>query len=165
MPRRLNLPNSILQPLEADDRNVKDFGDCESFLASYRLVGEACLLLDAWLPGIDGIDLLRHLKNAGYHLLAIMITGSSAAPMAVEAMKVCAIDFREKPVGYVELRGNIERALELSRDEAKLPDRQTDAAMRIAGLTQRQHQVMDMVLAGHPSKNIAADLHISQRTV
>lgn len=156
---------TLRELLEADGRNVEDFSDCESFLASYRPAGEACLLLDAYLPGIDGIDLLRQLNTAGYHLPAIMITGSSAVPMAVEAMKVGAIDFLEKPVGYAELRVSIERALELSRDESKLVDWQTEAAKHIDGLTPRQHQVMDMVLAGHPSKNIAADLHISQRTV
>jgi two-component system CheB/CheR fusion protein len=86
-------------------------------------------------------------------------------PMAVEAMKVGAIDFLEKPVGYAELRVSIERALELSRDETKLVEWQADAATHIKELTPRQHQVMDMVLAGHPSKNIAADLNISQRTV
>jgi two-component system CheB/CheR fusion protein len=80
-------------------------------------------------------------------------------------MKVGAIDFLEKPVGYAELRVSIERALELSRDETKLVEWQADAATHIKELTPRQHQVMDMVLAGHPSKNIAADLNISQRTV
>jgi two-component system CheB/CheR fusion protein len=94
-----------------------------------------------------------------------MITGSSAVPMAVEAMKVGAIDFLEKPVNRKALFASIDRALELSRDVTKLLDWQSDAATHIDGLTRRQHQVMDMVLAGHPSKNIAADLHISQRTV
>lgn len=156
---------TLRELLKADGRNVEDYGDCETFLASYRPAGEACLLLDAYLPGIDGIDLLRQLKSAGYHLPAIMITGSSAVPMAVEAMKVGAIDFLEKPVGFAELRVSIERALELSRDESKLLDWQNEAAILIDGLTKRQHQVMDMVLAGHPSKNIAADLQVSQRTV
>jgi two-component system, chemotaxis family, CheB/CheR fusion protein len=160
-----NTRTALRELLEIDGRSVEDFGDCESFLASYRPAGEACLLLDAYLPGIDGIDLLRQLKGAGYHLPTIMITGSSAVPMAVEAMKVGAIDFLEKPVGYPELRISIERALDLSRDETKLLDWQADAATHLDGLTTRQHQVMDMVLAGHPSKNIAADLHISQRTV
>ncbi|MDA3858405.1 MAG: LuxR C-terminal-related transcriptional regulator, partial [Roseovarius sp.] len=93
------------------------------------------------------------------------IDGGVILPVSAAAIRVGAIDFLEKPVGYAELRVSIERALELSRDESKLLDWQTDAAIHIAGLTPRQHQVMDMVLAGHPSKNIAADLHISQRTV
>ncbi len=157
--------HSLRELLEADGRTVEDFGDCEAFLAAYRPGGEACLLIDAYLPGIDGIELLRQLKSAGYHLPAIMITGSSAVPMAVEAMKVGAIDFIEKPVRWKDLLASIDRALELSRDEAKLLDWQADAKLHLKGLTKRQHQVMEMVLAGHPSKNIAADLGISQRTV
>ena len=60
---------------------------------------------------------------------------------------------------------SIARALDLSRNAASLADWQADAIGHLKGLTPRQHQVMDLVLAGHPSKNIAADLHISQRTV
>ncbi len=161
----IDIRATLRELLEADCRNVEDFGDCESFLAAYRPAGEACLLLDAYLPGIDGIDLLRQLKNDGYHLPAIMITGNSAVPMAVEAMKVGAIDFLEKPVGYAELCVSIERALEVSRDETKLVEWQAEAERHIKELTPRQHQIMDLVLAGHPSKNIAADLHIAQRTV
>lgn len=156
---------TLRELLEADGRHVEDFTDCETFLAAYRSGGQACLLIDAYLPGIDGIALLRTLKGQGHPLPAIMITGSSAVPMAVEAMKVGAIDFLEKPVGSRELLASIDRALDMSRDATKLLDWQTDAATHINGLTSRQHQVMDMVLAGHPSKNIAADLKISQRTV
>jgi two-component system CheB/CheR fusion protein len=156
---------SLRELLEADGRNVEDFGDCEAFLASYQPGGEACLLIDAYLPGIDGIELLRQLKSGGHHLPAIMITGNSAVPMAVEAMKVGAIDFIQKPVVWTDLLASITRALDLSRDEAKLLDWQAEARLHLKGLTKRQHQVMNLVLAGHPSKNIAADLGISQRTV
>lgn len=157
--------DALRELLEADGRHVEDFGDCEAFLAAYRPGGEACLLIDAYLPGIDGIELLRQLKSAGHHLPAIMITGSSAVPMAVEAMKVGAIDFLEKPVDRAALSASIDRALDLSRDATKLLDWQADAAAHIDGLTRRQRQVMALVLAGHPSKNIAADLRISQSTV
>jgi len=157
--------DALRELLEADGRHVEDFGDCEAFLSAYRPGSPACLLIDAYLPGIDGIELLRQLKSAGHHLPSIMITGSSAVPMAVEAMKVGAIDFIEKPVAFDKLIASIDRALDLSRDATKLLDWQADAATQIDGLTTRQHQVMVMVLAGHPSKNIAADLHISQRTV
>jgi len=157
--------SSLRELLEANGQTVEDFGDCEAFLAAYRPGGEACLLIDGYLPGIDGIELLRQLKSAGHHLPAIMITGNSAVPMAVEAMKVGAIDFIEKPVRWNDLLASINRALDLSRDGAKLLDWQADAKLHLEGLTARQHQVMVMVLAGHPSKNIAADLGISQRTV
>ena len=94
-----------------------------------------------------------------------MITGNSDVPMAVQAMKAGASDFIEKPISRSELLASVERALEQSRDSSKLSAWREAAADALAGLTPRQHQIMDLVLAGHPSKNIAADLGISQRTV
>jgi two-component system CheB/CheR fusion protein len=75
------------------------------------------------------------------------------------------LDFIEKPIGREELIASIERALELSQDSNKLQEWREAAATHLAGLTARQREVMDRVLAGQPSKNIAADLGISQRTV
>jgi two-component system CheB/CheR fusion protein len=114
---------------------------------------------------MDGIELLRRLGDAGHRLPAIMITGNSDVPMAVQAMKAGASDFIEKPISREELIASVERALEQSRDSSKLSAWREDAANHIAGLTPRQHEIMALVLAGHPSKNIAADLGISQRTV
>jgi two-component system CheB/CheR fusion protein len=85
--------------------------------------------------------------------------------MAVDAMKAGASDFIEKPVNGSELLASIDFALDHWRDSHKLTAWRETAATRIAGLTPRQRQIMDMVLAGHPSKKIAADLGISQRTV
>ena len=117
------------------------------------------------MPGMGGLELLHRLKRNGSRLPAIMITGQGDVPMAVEAMRAGAADFIEKPIHRKELFASIERALEHIRDSAKLSVRQEVAAMRLAGLTARQRQIMELVLAGHPSKNIAADLGISQRTV
>ena len=94
-----------------------------------------------------------------------MITGRSDVGMAVDAMKAGAADFIDKPVSTVELLDSVARALDRARDSSKAQAWQENASQHIAGLTERQRQVMDMVLAGHPSKNIAADLGISQRTV
>jgi two-component system CheB/CheR fusion protein len=94
-----------------------------------------------------------------------MMTGDSDVQIAVHAMKAGASDFIEKPIGRNELLDSIGRALEQSRDSNKLAEWQESAAKHIAALTPRQRQIMDLVLAGHPSKNIAADLGISQRTV
>jgi len=109
--------------------------------------------------------LLRHLSDSGRQLPTVMITGKSSVPMAVDAMKSGVSDFLEKPFSRAELLTCIDRALEQTRDKAKLEAWRIDAAKRVAGLTPRQHEIMQLVLAGHPSKNIAADLSISQRTV
>jgi two-component system CheB/CheR fusion protein len=156
---------AIRAVLEDDGRIVESYASCEAFLAAFRPNKSACLLIDAYLPGMSGLELLRKLRDDGHHVPAIMITGNSDVPMAVEAMKAGALDFIEKPVGRDELIASIKRALELSQDSGKLLEWRESAAAHLAGLTPRQREVMERVLAGHPSKNIAADLGISQRTV
>ncbi len=151
--------------LEEAGRRVEAFADGEAFLAAYRPGREGCLLVDAGLPGMSGLDLLQHLQKSGDDLPAIMITGHSDVAMAVDAMKAGALDFIEKPVSRSALLASVALALDLSRDAAKLSAHREDAADHVAGLTLRQRQIMELVLAGHPSKNIAADLGISQRTV
>jgi two-component system CheB/CheR fusion protein len=157
--------NTVRRVLEANGNVVVDFASCEAFLEAWRPGPEACLLIDAYLPGMGGLQLLSHLAEAGHHLPAIMITGNSDVAMAVAAMKTGAIDFIEKPFAETELLDGIARAMEFSRDAGKLAAWRHDAIERLAGLTQRQRAIMDRVLAGQPSKSIAADLGISQRAV
>jgi len=157
--------HALREVLEENGRIVEDFATCEGFLAAYQSGHEACLILDAYLPGMDGIELMRLLKAAGHKLPTIIITGNSDVPMAIRAMKAGAIDFIEKPIRREQLLAGIERALEQSRDSSKATAWREDAVHHLSGLTTRQRQIMEMVLAGHPSKNIAADLGISQRTV
>ena len=157
--------DGVRKIFEADGSTVKDFATCDAFLEAYHPGREACLLVDAHLPGMSGLELLQKLSHANHQLPAIMITGNGDVPMAVQAMKAGAIDFIEKPFGHSELRASVERALEQSRDSSKLLARREAAANHIAALTPRQRKIMDLVLAGQLSKNIAADLGISQRTV
>jgi two-component system CheB/CheR fusion protein len=156
---------AICGVLKEDGRITKAYPTCEAFLQAYHQGGEACLLIDAYLPGMNGLELLQRLRAADDRLPAIMITGSSDVAMAVQAMKAGASDFIEKPVGSTELLASVNRALEQSRDVGKLIAWRETAANHLADLTPRQRQIMELVLAGHPSKNIAADLGISQRTV
>jgi two-component system, chemotaxis family, CheB/CheR fusion protein len=156
---------TMREMLEAEGYVVEDYADCEIFLTGYHPERDGCLLIDAYLPGMTGLALLQHLKSAGDHLPAIMITGNSDVPIAVEAMKAGAVDFIEKPIGAKDLLASVARALDLAQSVSKRSDQQIAAARLVSGLTKRQHQVMDMVLAGQPSKIIAADLGISQRTV
>lgn len=156
---------SLREALEDDGKIVKAYPDCESFLAAHRPIPESCLLIDAYLPGMSGVELLQHLSAAKIPLPAIMITGNSDVAMAVRAMKAGALDFIEKPIGLSELAHNVERALAASRDIGKTSSSRDAAVGQVASLTHRERQIMDMVIAGSPSKNIAADLGISQRTV
>jgi two-component system, chemotaxis family, CheB/CheR fusion protein len=156
---------AVRSVLEDAGRAVEDYATCEAFLAAYCPGGDACVLVDAYLPGMSGLELLQRLRSAGHQLPAIMITGDSDVPMAVQAMKAGACDFIEKPIGRSELLGCIDRALEQSRDANAVVTWRASAAEHVASLTLREREIMNLVLAGHPSKNIAADLAISQRTV
>ncbi len=157
--------NEIRAALEAEGTTVEDYPSGEAFLLAYRPNREACLLLDAYLPGMSGLDVLARLRELGMPLPTIMITGHSDVSMAVRAMKQGALDFIEKPVSRADLLAGVARALEHARDAGSRIAWRKTATSHIAGLTVRQREVMDRVLAGEPSKNIAADLGISQRTV
>ena len=160
---------SILQAMDEllrdDGRRVEVYASGEAFLEAYRPGTEGCLLVDAVMPGMGGFGVLQRLKDGGHRLPAIMITGNGDVHMAVRAMQAGAIDFIEKPVGRSELLASIDQALEQMRDSAKRSAWHDAAATRIACLTPRQREILEMVLDGQPSKNIASDLGISQRTV
>jgi two-component system CheB/CheR fusion protein len=160
-----HIREGIRAMLEEDGQTVEDYPTCEAFLEAYRPGRAACLLIDAYLPGMNGLELLQQLHDAGHQLPAIMITGNADVSMAVQAMKAGASDFIEKPISPGELVVSVGRALEQSRDSNKLLAWRETAANHIASLTQRQRQVMESVLAGKPNKIVAADLGISQRTV
>jgi two-component system CheB/CheR fusion protein len=156
---------ALMAVLADEGLHAEAYVDGEAFLQAYRNGVEGCLLVDAYMPGMSGIDVLQRLRADGHHLPALMITGQSDVHMAVTAMKAGALDFIEKPVGRVELLASISRALAQSRDTKHLMDWRAEASRRVEELTPRQHQIMTCILAGQPSKNIAADLGLSQRTV
>ncbi|MEO6782641.1 MAG: response regulator, partial [Bradyrhizobium sp.] len=151
--------------LEDDGHKVETYSTSEEFLQTYRRDQEGCLLLDAYLPGMNGIELLRRLHHVNHRLPVIIITGNSEVPMAVRAMKAGAVDLIEKPINPEDLLASVNTAFEQARDSNKLHGSREAAAKAISSLTTRQRQIMALVLAGQPSKNIAADLGISQRTV
>jgi two-component system CheB/CheR fusion protein len=144
---------------------VEVYGSAEAFLQAYRPGREGCLVVDAWMPRIGGLELLERLQTEGGAPPAIVITGHADIPLAVRAMKAGAMAFLEKPVRYDELVVNIERALELTRNSAALSSLREATARRIARLTPRERQIMEMVVEGNPNKQIAYVLGISQRTV
>jgi len=151
--------------LEMHGWSVETFASCEAFLAALEPGREGCVVIDAVLPGMDGFQLLARLKADKVSLPSIMNTGHGDISKAVKAMKAGASDFIEKPFGAEELIVSITGALAHGQDPELTSERRMAAAAHFNGLTTRQKQILDLVLAGHPSKNIAADLGISQRTV
>src|SRR6185437_6740925 len=99
---------------------VEVYSSGEAFLEAYRVGCEGCLVVDAGMPRMSGLDLLERLKIEGGGPPAIMITGHADIRLAVRAMKAGAMAFLEKPVQYDELIVNIKRALEMARNSAVL---------------------------------------------
>ena len=151
--------------LEGAGLTVLDFMDCETFLADYEPRPESCLVLDVHFPGMGGLELLRRLQAVATRLPTIIISGDSDISEAVQSMKSGATDFIEKPIAPETLLCAVRKALEQSRRMNAVSHLKEVAVDHLADLTPRQNEIMKLVLAGHPSKNIAADLGISQRTV
>jgi two-component system CheB/CheR fusion protein len=150
---------------ESEGWAVRDHDCAEAFLAAPRPSGDACLVVDMRLPGMDGLGLLAKLAAEGSRTPAIVLTGHGDAATAIAAMRAGAVDFIEKPAPGPELVASIARAMERARDARARDAWRADAAARFDSLTPREREVLAMVLAGAPNKNIAADLGISQRTV
>jgi two-component system, chemotaxis family, CheB/CheR fusion protein len=155
----------LREMLEENGRVVEVYPSGTAFLEAYKPGREGCILVDARMPGMGGVELLRQLRDGGRPPPAIMISGNGDVSTAVEAMKAGAADFLEKPIHHGKLIECIGRALDRASASAKEAARQDEAAARLAGLTKREREIMEMVLAGDSSKNIAADLGINQRTV
>jgi two-component system CheB/CheR fusion protein len=144
---------------------VKTFAAARTFLDSYRPGDKDCLVTDVRMPGMGGFEMLAQLATTGRLLPTIVLTGQGDIAMAVDAMRAGAVDFIEKPSDPETLLSCIERALRQSASSGERTAWRAAAAMRVAGLTARERQVLDLVVAGHPNKVIAARLDISQRTV
>lgn len=124
-----------------------------------------CLLLDVRMPGINGLELHKRLKDAGSKLSVIMITGHGDIPMAVKSIKQGATDFIEKPYSKETIMEAIENALSASGPEPEHAVQAPDARSGIAKLTPREFDVLKQLVIGNPNKIIAYELAISPRTV
>jgi len=144
---------------------AEGFSSCEAFLAADRRAPNRCLVLDIHLPGMGGLELMGRLQDRADGVPIIAVSGSSRISEAVKAMSLGVGDFIEKPVPGDRLIASLTRALDQSRRADTARAQQSAAQGRLDGLTARQAEVLGRVLNGEPSKNIAADLGISQRTV
>ncbi len=151
--------------LDSAGFKVTLFDSALSFLDAIPGLGFGCVVSDVRMPGLDGIDLLKRLKDDKKLLPVIIMTGHGDIPLAVEAMKLGAIDFLEKPFEDERLLTTISTALSRAVDERKGEAVAADIASRIAALSPRERQVMDGLVAGLSNKLIARDYNISPRTI
>jgi two-component system response regulator FixJ len=141
---------------------VRLYDSATAFLAGLSELKDGCLITDLRMPGMTGLELLHELRAKACSLPAIVVTGHGDVPLAVEAMKAGAVDFIEKPFDQETILSAVQAALE--RRGGDSGDGPAIAA-RLGTLSERERQVLDGLIAGHPNKTIAHDLGISPRTV
>lgn len=135
------------------------------FLANYHPDQPGCAVLDVRMPGMSGLELQDELNRRGIIIPVIFITGHGDVPMAVEAMQRGAFDFLQKPFREQDLITRIQRALDLDRENRARLEERDQIRARLAALTPREREVLELVTQGKPNKIMAADLGVSQRTV
>jgi two-component system response regulator FixJ len=135
-----------------------------AFLEALPTLSPGCLITDVRMPGLSGIDLLKHLKKTTT-IPVIVITGHGDVPLAVEAMKIGAVDFLEKPFDDERLIASVRSALNARETAEKYGAKRADLLERLATLSHRERQVLEGLVAGNPNKTIASELAISPRTV
>ena len=157
--------DSLRWLLESMRLRVATFDSAEAFLKFYTMHMVGCLILDVQMPGMSGLQLQQHLTKQQYALPIIFITGHGDIPMAVRAMQAGAKYFLEKPFEDQLLLDYVNEALALDKENQQARLRLTTIRARIANLTDREAEVMDLVIRNHSNKEIAEKLGVSIKTV
>lgn len=144
---------------------TKVYDSATNFLESYKDDGVGCLLLDLRMPEISGLDLQNQLISSSIDLPVIMITGYGDVPTAVKAMKAGVFDFIEKPFRAKFMIDRIHNAVNQHKKTRQNKQVDKDIIKLIDSLTNREKEVMDLVIQGKQNKDIALELEISVKTV
>lgn len=157
--------NSVAFLLTSAGFAVRTHPSATDFMREASSIRTGCLITDLRMPDMNGVELLRRLRDAGTLLPAIVITGHGDVQMAVEAMKSGALDFIEKPFSDDVLIESIRRAVTTAQTKHGNEAIIETTRQRLGTLSEREMQVLNGVIAGEPNKTIAFDLGISPRTV
>ncbi len=151
--------------IESVDLRVETYESAQAFLDHYDPDRPGCVVLDVRMPGMSGLDLQDHLRKHDIDIPIIIVTAYGEVPMAVRAIKAGALDFIEKPVCDQILLDHIQEALELDRKLRQTRANNKEITERLESLTKREAEVMDFVVAGMSSKEIAGELGVSFKTI
>jgi len=159
------LRESLAFLLRAAQLEVKSYSSAKAFLDTLPDESLGCVITDVRMPDISGIDLLRRLKELKIGVPVIVVTGHGDVALAVEAMKIGAADFFEKPFDDDLLLASVRSALREQEGEKKRYAERAEIESRIAALSPRERDVLTGLVEGRANKQIAFDLGISPRTV
>ncbi|WP_232098543.1 response regulator transcription factor [Gimesia aquarii] len=135
------------------------------FLESYSPDSPGCLVLDVRIPGMSGLELQEKLRDRGYDIPVVIVSGYGDVPMAVRAMKAGAVDFLEKPVSDQVLLDYIQKGIERDINNKKNRLENKELMERKKSLTRRELEVMEHVVSGQSSREIAEILNVSFKTI
>ena len=144
---------------------VRVYESAVAFLEKVEVAAKGCIVSDVRMPGMDGVELLRRLRDRGIGMPTIIMTGHADVALAVSAMKAGAVDFIEKPFSDEVLLSAVRAGLSRMSRENESSAEVSDIRARAENLSPRERQVLDGLLAGLPNKTIAYDLSLSPRTV
>ena len=144
---------------------VLAFSSAESFLKFDFANAAGCLIVDIRLPGMSGLELQAALRERSCDLPVIIISGHADVTLAVEAMRLGALTVLEKPFPFDRLKTHIQEALELDRSRRETNLLRDQARDRLAALTSREREVLDLIVRGQTHKQIAAQLHLTLRAI
>lgn len=156
---------SIESLLRSVGQNVRTFGSAREFVASEPPTMPGCIVLDVRLPGQSGLEFQRELALTGRSLPIVFITGHGDIPMSVAAMKAGAVEFLTKPFRHQDLLDAVHRALEIDRAQRAISKEKEALRERYRSLTQREREIMALVVTGQLNKQIAGQLELSGVTV
>ena len=173
------MPNPVVHVIDDDDAvrhslefllrtaklEVRAYDSAAAFLNALPGLAAGCVVTDVRMPDLSGIDLLRRLRERGVSMPVIVMTGHGDVPLAVEAMKLGAVDFFEKPFDDDALLVAVRAALGAFEKGARQEAERSELHARLDTLSAREREVLDGLVAGLPNKIIAYDLGISPRTV
>jgi len=157
--------DSVERLVAAMGVKTKGFASAEEFLDAFDESFSGCLIAEARLPGISGLELFKTLSRPPRRLPVLMLTAFADVPLAVEAMSLGALAVFEKPGHDRELQEVISKALDISRRSHKERDRIREIEDRLQKVTADERRVLDLILTGLTNKEISQDLQIGLRTV